>query len=110
MFIADRDAKCSRLRRILAGHDGLSQRHTTSSSSRCNVLPHSLHVVGITHDSVFSGRKLRTGATTFGMTSPAFSITTVSPSRMSLRRMSSALCNVAIDTVDPATNTGSRTA
>ena len=44
------------------------------------------------------------------MTSPAFSITTVSPSRMSLRAMSSALCSVAIEIVEPASNTGSSTA
>ena len=37
-------------------------------------------------------------------------MTTVSPSRKSLRAMSSALCSVAIETVDPATNTGSSTA
>ena len=34
MFIALRDAKCSRLRRSRAGHDVFSQRQTTSSSSR----------------------------------------------------------------------------
>ena len=44
------------------------------------------------------------------MTSPAFSMTTVSPSRRSLRAMSSALCSVAIEIVEPATNTGSSTA
>ena len=44
------------------------------------------------------------------MTSPAFSTITQSPSRMSLRAMSSALCSVAIETVEPATNTGSSTA
>ena len=38
MFIAERDAKCSRLRRSRAGHDGFSQRQTTSSSSRCSAL------------------------------------------------------------------------
>ena len=43
MFIAVRDAKCSRLRRSRAGHDVFSQRQTTSSSSRCSALPHTGH-------------------------------------------------------------------
>ena len=87
-----------------------SHRQTTSSSSRCSALPHARQVVGITHGCESAGRRLRIGATTRGMTSPAFSMTTVSPSRMSLRAMSSALCSVAIEIVEPATNTGSSTA
>jgi hypothetical protein len=110
MFIAVRDAKCSRLRRSRAGHEVFSQRQTTSSSSRASALPQAAHVVGITHGCESAGRRLRIGATTRGMTSPAFSMTTVSPSRRSLRAMSSALCSVAIEIVDPATNTGSSTA
>ena len=47
MFIADRDAKCSRLRRSRAGHAALSHRQTTSSASRCRTLPHTGHAVGI---------------------------------------------------------------
>ena len=49
MFIAVRQAKCSRLRRSRAGHDVFSHRQTTSSSSRWSALPHASHVVGITH-------------------------------------------------------------
>ncbi len=64
MFIAERDAKCSRLRRSRAGHDVFSQRQTTSSSSRCSSLPHTGHVVGITHGWASGGRRLSTGATT----------------------------------------------
>ena len=48
-----------------------------------------------------AGRRLRIGATTRGMTSPAFSMTTVSPSRRSLRARSSALCSVAMEIVEP---------
>ena len=47
MFIALRDAKCSRPRRIFAGHDSFGQRHTTSCSSFASALPHSLQAVGI---------------------------------------------------------------
>ena len=48
--------------------------------------------------------------TTWGMISPAFWITTVSPTRMSLRAISSALCRLARLTVVPASGTGSRSA
>ncbi len=44
------------------------------------------------------------------MTSPALRITTVSPIFTPLRTTSSALCRVAMPTVDPATSTGSSTA
>ena len=50
------------------------------------------------------------GPTTCGMTSPARCTITVSPSRISLRLMSSSLCSVARDTVTPPTSTGSSTA
>ena len=79
MFIALREAKCSRPRRSRAGHEVLSQRQTTSSSSRCSSLPQSAQVVGITHGTESAGRSVRIGATTRGITSPAFSMTTVSP-------------------------------
>ena len=45
-----------------------------------------------------------------GNTSPPFSMTTVSPSRMSRRATSCSLWSVAIEIVDPASRTGSRTA
>jgi len=41
------------------------------------------------------------------MTSPARSISTVSPTRTSLRRTSSSLCRLTLDTVTPASSTGS---
>ena len=52
----------------------------------------------------------RIGLTTFGMTSPPFSMSTRSPSRRSLRATSSALWRVAIEIVEPASRTGSSTA
>ena len=48
--------------------------------------------------------------TTLGMISPAFSITTASPSLMSFLAISASLCRVALDTVVPATSTGSSSA
>ena len=42
-----------------------------------------------------------------GMTSPARWMTTVSPTRTSLRLISSSLCNVALVTTTPPTVTGS---
>ena len=51
-----------------------------------------------------------TGPTTCGITSPARCTITVSPTRTSLRLMSSSLCSVASFTVAPPMFTGSRTA
>ena len=111
MFMAPREAKCSRPRCSLAGHDVFSQRHTASPSSRCRrrLAERTRRRASATAPTPGS-RRLSTGPTTRGITSPAFSITTQSPSRMSLRAMSSALCSVAIEIVEPATNTGSSTA
>ncbi len=52
----------------------------------------------------------RRRSTTFGITSPPRSISTVSPTRTSLRAISSSLWSVARLTVVPARNTGSRCA
>ena len=100
-FIARRDAKCSRLRRRRAGHDVFSQRQTTSSSGFVSRLSQNGHVVGITHGDESAGRLSRTGPMTLGMTSPPFSMMTVSPSRTSRRATSCSLCSVAIVIVDP---------
>ena len=107
MFIAPREAKCSRPRCSRAGHEVFSQRQMASPSGRCNALPHRGQSVGMVHGRASAGRRLSTGPTTRGITSPAFSTITQSPSRMSLRAMSSSLCRVAIEMVEPATNTGS---
>ena len=79
MFIARREAKCSRLRRSRAGQLVFSQRQTASSSSRSSVVPQIGQVVGITHGCGASapvGRRSTIDFTTLGMTSPAFSIRT----------------------------------
>lgn len=47
---------------------------------------------------------------TLGITSPPFSTTTASPTRMSFRRISSSLWSVARDTTLPPSGTGSSTA
>ena len=44
MFMADREAKCSRPRCSLAGHDVFSQRQTASPSARCSAAPQRGHV------------------------------------------------------------------
>ena len=63
--------------------------------------------VGITHAASVGRGRCSTGPTTRGITSPAFSMITSSPGRMSLRMMSSGLCSVAIEMVEPATTVGS---
>ncbi len=67
-------------------------------------------VVGNVQGSLSAGRIDETGPTTSGITSPALRTMTVSPGRTSLARTWSSLCNVAMPTVDPPTNTGSSTA
>ena len=95
-----------------AGQEVFSQRQTTSSSSRSQRAAadraRRRHHPRLRE----SGRSQRSriGSTTFGITSPAFSMMTRSPSRMSLRATSCALCSVAIEIVEPARNTGSSTA
>ena len=49
--------------------------------------PHSGHVVGNRKGTSFPVRLVNTTSTTAGMTSPAFSMVTVSPTRMSFWRM-----------------------
>ncbi len=73
-------------------------------------VPHTGQCVGNAHGSRVGGRRASTGPTTSGITSPALRTITVSPGRTSLRATSSWLCNVALPTVEPPTNTGSRTA
>ena len=55
-------------------------------------------------------RASSTGPSTCGMTSPARCTMTVSPTRRSLRWMSSSLCSVASLTITPPTSTGSSSA
>ena len=56
--------------------------------------------------SLSRGRLSSTTARICGMTSPARCTTTVSPTRTSLRAISSSLCRVALETTTPPTVTG----
>ncbi len=93
-----------RARRVLAAPDGL----VLAAHERA-LAPRTVrrHLPSAAPRSARSGFTTRT---TCGMMSPAFSTMTRSPSRMSFRATSLALCSVAIDTVVPAMKTGSSTA
>ena len=93
------------------GQAASTQRVSASPSGRTSVLL-SGHgqIVGNAHGRCRFGRIESTGPTTSGITSPALRTITVSPGRTSLAATWSWLCRVAIDTVDPPTNTGSSTA
>ncbi len=77
--------------------------------------PSGLHDLGAAERAVLRhperlrapSRARSAGPTICGITSPARWTMTVSPSRMSLRLMSSSLCSVARETVTPPTSTGS---
>ena len=108
--IAPRDAKCSIRRFNCAGHWLLTQRTATClrPSPPCFRIPDISSACGIF--SPCRSADPSAHSTTAGITSPAFSITTVSPMRMSLRSISSSLCNVARATRLPLTITGSSAA
>ena len=112
MSNAPRPATWNSRSRSWAGQDrALGQRMSLSPSrSGLSGVPHAGQVVGMTNARSVPSRRSTTGPTTSGMTSPALRSTTVSPIRTPLRRTSSALCSVAMPTVDPDTTTGSITA
>ncbi len=110
MSMAARPAKCSIRPRIWRGQRKLTQLVAAAPSSRTSGSPHTGHSPGNVHGVEPFGRSDRTGPTTSGITSPARRTTTVSPGRTSLAATSSSLCRVAVVTVTPPTNTGSRTA
>ena len=91
------------------GQARLGQRCFTSPSGLTTSTPQSGQCEGIFH-GVVPGRCSPAGPTTWGITSPARWTITRSPSRMSLRLMSSSLCSVAVETVTPPTWTGSSSA
>ncbi len=62
--------------------------------------------VGNSNGAAPTGRSSSTTPTICGITSPARWMITVSPTRMSLRAISSALCSVAFSTTTPPTVTG----
>ncbi len=112
MSNAPRDATWNSRSRICAGQlRALGQRMSLSPSfSGFSGVPHSGHRVGITNARSLPSRSSSTGPSTSGMTSPALRRKTMSPMSTPLRSTSKALCRVAIDTVEPATRTGSITA
>ena len=93
-----------------AGQERDTHRTATSSFSRTTAEPQTGQVFGastrLSSPVLFSF----TTDMTWGMTSPALSMTTVSPARMSFLSISSQLCRVDLDTVTPPTFTGSSTA
>ena len=88
------------------GHARFGQRCITSPSGFTTSVPQSGQCVGIANGFV-PRRCLPAGPTICGITSPARWTITSSPSRMSLRLMSSSLCSVAREIVTPPTSTGS---
>jgi hypothetical protein len=86
------------------------QRRTTSPAGRTARLPQTGQWVRGTKGWLSAGRRLRSTATICGMTSPARWRVTLSPTRMSLRAISSSLCSVARVTRTPPTLTGSSSA
>ena len=91
---------------ICALHNGLMHRQTASASSFSNVASHAGQVVG--KEIIFSVplRNELIDCTICGITSPARSIITVSPSRISFSLMYSSLCMEMLETVTPPNATG----
>ena len=88
--IARRDAKWRTASLRCAGQTSPPvQRHAAWSSARASAEPHSGHTVGICHGCVPCGRLSSTTRTISGITSPARRTITVSPTRTSLRAISS---------------------
>ena len=115
MSIAPREHQCSIRPRTCDGQSGFGQRQTEPSSSSAPIPlvalePHSGQCFGKLKTVSFPVRLFNTTPTTAGITSPAFSMMTVSPTRMSFRRNSSSLCSVARLIVLPARKTGSNSA
>ena len=91
------------------GHARFGQRCMTSPAGFTTSTPQSGQCFGMRNGFVpFAWSPA--GPTTWGITSPARCTITRSPSRMSLRLMSSSLWSVALDTVTPPTCTGSSSA
>ena len=98
-----------RVSRPREGQARFGQRCITSPSGFTTSTPQSGQRFGMRNRFV-PGACSPAGPTTWGMTSPARWTITRSPSRMSLRLMSSSLCSVAFETVTPPTCTGSSSA
>ncbi len=106
MSSAPRLAKCRTLFLSCAGQSRFGQRVTASSSSRTASARHTGQCAGIFQRRAPRGRLPATTATICGITSPARCTSTVSPTRTSLRSISSWLWSEAFETVTPPTRTG----
>ena len=98
-------AKCWSLRRWIAPELRSTQRCAASPGMR-SMAPHSGIDFGNTNFFSFPVRNSVSTVTISGITSPAFCRMTVSPTRTSSRVISSSLCRVARETVEPSTTTG----
>jgi hypothetical protein len=106
MSIAPREAKCLRSWNCCPGQPPrLGHRVKTAPSGFSVGVPHDGQRSGGRAGGERSGRSTACGAgeSTWGMTSPARRTMTSSPTRMSLRAMSSSLWSVASFTVTPPT-------
>ena len=100
----------SRSRSWLGQVRELGQRMSLSPSfCGASFVPQAGQCVGMTNSRSLPSRSSTTGPRISGMTSPALRRTTVSPMSTPLRLTSWPLCSVAIETVEPATVTGSMT-
>src|ERR1035437_5535279 len=90
-YIAPRAAKCSRRPLIWAGQSEFSQYQATSPSGLNKLELQAGHFEGGFTGLFFLFRSLKTTPTILGITSPPFSIITLSPILMSLRFISSKL-------------------
>ncbi len=93
--MASRRAKCLSRSSSWAGHDAFGQRRSTSPSGFTTAEPQDGQTEGGVHGGAPAGRFSSTTRTTLGITSPPRSISTVSPTRTSLRAISSSLWSVA---------------
>ena len=107
MFIASRLQKNSIERARCTGQPNVfGQRSATCPSSRTSGVPHDGHTVGSSTSTRSAPRS--TTVMTYGMISPAFSISTRSPTATSSRLIWLELKNEARLTVVPDSSTGSK--
>ena len=114
MFIASLEIKCFIFSIAIFSQVKLSFVHLLTASNFFVVLLYSFSVFD-PQDGHFNGKInllnffflfLKSTSSTCGITSPALSIFTVSPTLISFLIISSSLCNVALDTTTPPMLTG----
>ena len=87
MSSAPRETKCWMPSNSLAGQETLVQTWAASSGARTTSQPQTGHAAGMWNSGGSACPRSVTTRTTWGITSPARSTTTESPTRMSLVRM-----------------------